>query len=116
MLIYKGLDIGSAKPTPEERCGIPHHLIDIVEPTDRFTTKDWLRLAHQAIAGIQSRGGLPIVVGGTNLYIKSLVDGMFDGPGEDQVMRAQLPFHGARGHPRRTRTRRPRCRSPCPPQ
>ena len=55
MLIYKGLDIGSAKPTAEERCGVPHHLIDIVEPTDRFTTKDWLRLACPRSSPASSR-------------------------------------------------------------
>jgi tRNA dimethylallyltransferase len=90
MLIYKGLDIGAAKPTLDERQGIPHHLIDLVEPTQRFTIHDWLKLAHQTIADIQSRGSVPIVVGGTHLYIKALLEGMFEGPGEDQVLRAQL--------------------------
>jgi tRNA dimethylallyltransferase len=90
MLIYKGLDIGSAKPTEEEREGIPHHLIDLVEPTERFTIHDWLRLAHQTITDIRARGNTPIVVGGTHLYIKALLEGMFEGPGEDQLVRAQL--------------------------
>ena len=90
MLIYKGLDIGSAKPTPEEREGIPHHLIDLVEPTDRFTIHDWLKLAHKTITDIRERGHVPIVVGGTHLYIKALLEGMFEGPGEDQLVRAQL--------------------------
>jgi tRNA dimethylallyltransferase len=90
MLIYRGLDIGSAKPTLEERRGIPHHLIDVAQPTDRYTVHDWLRAAHKTIADIQSRGHLPIVVGGTHLYIKALLEGMFEGPGEDESLRAEL--------------------------
>ena len=90
MLIYRGLDIGSAKPTFDERQGIPHHLINLVEPTQRFTIHDWLRMAHQVIADIQTRGNIPIVVGGTHLYVKALLEGMFEGPGEDQLLRAEL--------------------------
>src|ERR1051326_1155120 len=87
MLLYKGLDIGSAKPSAEERRGVPHHLIDIAERTDRFTVHDWLRLAHQTIADIQSRNNSPVVVGGPHLYIKALLEGMFEGPGEDRAIR-----------------------------
>ncbi len=90
MLLYRGLHIGSAKPTAEERRGIPHHLIDVVDPTDRFTLHDWLDAAKRTIGEIQGRARLPIVVGGTHLYIKALLDGLFEGPGEDAALRARL--------------------------
>lgn len=92
--IYRGLDIGTAKPTLAERRGIPHHLIDIVEPTVRFTVADWLAAAHAAIADIQRRGAVPIVVGGTHLYIKALLDGLFDGPPADAALRDELRARG----------------------
>ena len=81
--IYRGMDIGTAKPTADERRGIPHHLIDIIEPTESFTVSDWLAAAEAAITDIKSRGRIPIVVGGTHLYIKSLLDGLFEGPDPD---------------------------------
>jgi tRNA dimethylallyltransferase len=90
MLIYRGLDIGAAKPTLDERRGVPHHLIDIAEPTERFTVHDWLRAATRVIAEVQSRGSVPVVVGGTHLYVKSLLDGLFEGPGEDPALRERL--------------------------
>lgn len=92
--IYRGLDIGAAKPTPHERRGVPHHLIDIVDPTDEFTVHDWLHAAESVIADIQSRSRIPVVVGGTHLYIKSFIDGMFDGPGGDGALREQLRARG----------------------
>lgn len=88
--IYRGLDIGTAKPTPDERRGITHHLIDIVDPGERFTVHDWLYAAEAAIADIRARGKTPIVVGGTHLYIKSFLDGMFEGPGASEEIRAEL--------------------------
>jgi len=78
--IYRGMDIGTAKPTAEEQQGIPHHLIDIVEPTERFTVHDWLRLAEPLIEGLRARDVTPIVVGGTNLYVKAFLDGLFEAP------------------------------------
>lgn len=94
--IYKGMDIGTAKPTSAERQGIPHHLIDVRDPRDPtpFTVHDWLRAANAAIADIQSRGKLPIIVGGTHLYAKALLDGLFDGPGADPALREQLRTKG----------------------
>ncbi|MBO4323030.1 MAG: tRNA (adenosine(37)-N6)-dimethylallyltransferase MiaA, partial [Clostridia bacterium] len=71
--IYKGLDIGSAKPTAEETCGIKHHLIDIVEPTEEFSVSDYEKLALLAIEDILSRGKLPIICGGTGFYINSII-------------------------------------------
>ena len=71
--IYKGMDIGTAKPTLEEQSGIPHYGLDLVEPGERFTVADWKAYAEAKIADIKSRGKLPIVVGGTGLYIDALI-------------------------------------------
>ncbi|TVQ61989.1 MAG: tRNA (adenosine(37)-N6)-dimethylallyltransferase MiaA [Phycisphaerales bacterium] len=88
--VYRGLDIASAKPTEAERRGVRHHLIDAVEPTEAFALADWLRLAEGAIAEIRARGVTPIVVGGTHLYVKSLLDGFMGGPGADEAIRDEL--------------------------
>ncbi len=92
MQVYRGMDIGTAKPTLAERLGVPHHLIDLVEPDDpqAFTVDRWLGLAEGAIAEIRARGTIPIVVGGSNLYIKALLEGLFDGPPADPELRAGL--------------------------
>ncbi len=90
MQIYRGLDIGSAKPTPAERRGVPHHLIDIADPTDAFSVHQWLSMAEAAIDEIRSRSAAPVVAGGTHLYIKALLDGLFEGPGADEALRTQL--------------------------
>lgn len=74
MQIYKGLDIATAKPTAEEMQGIPHHLISVVEPHEEFSVADYVRLAKKCIEDISSRGKLPILAGGTGLYINSLID------------------------------------------
>lgn len=74
MLIYKGMDIGTAKPTLEEREGIPHHLIDIIEPDEEFSVYDFQILSQKTIKEIKKRGKLPIVVGGTGLYIRALTE------------------------------------------
>jgi tRNA dimethylallyltransferase len=88
--VYRGFDIGTDKPSPAERRGVPHHLIDIVEPTVQFTAADFVREALAAARDIASRGRLPIVAGGTGLYLKALVDGLFPGPGRDPSVRAAL--------------------------
>ncbi|MFT3687275.1 MAG: tRNA (adenosine(37)-N6)-dimethylallyltransferase MiaA [Phycisphaerales bacterium] len=88
--IYKGMDIGTAKPSLAEREGVPHHLIDLIEPTERFTLDQWLGAAEAKIDELKSRGVIPIVVGGTHLYIKALMEGLFEGPAADPVLRAQL--------------------------
>ncbi len=88
--VYRHLDAGTAKPDMGLRSRVAHHLIDIVEPTQRFTVFDWLELATRVIVDIQQRGRTPIIVGGTNLYLKALIDGMFDGPGQDAAFRASL--------------------------
>lgn len=79
--IYKDMDIGTAKPTREEMQGIPHYGLDLVEPGERFTVADWKRYAEDKIKDIQSRGKVPIIVGGTGLYIDALIyDYQFKGP------------------------------------
>lgn len=90
MQVYRHLDAGTAKPDQDLRARAPHHLIDIVEPTQRFTVHDWLSRARTVIDNLQAHGGVPIVVGGTNLYLKALLEGMFDGPGQDERFRAGL--------------------------
>jgi tRNA dimethylallyltransferase len=89
-LVYRGMDIGTAKPTLAERGGVPHHLIDIRDPREPFTVDTWLGLANQAIADCHARGVTPIVVGGTHLYVKALLDGLFEGPKPDPELRAAL--------------------------
>lgn len=88
--IYRGMDIGTAKPTPDERKGVAHHLIDVADPGDAFSVHDWLTRAQAAIGDIRARAGCPVVAGGTHLSIKALMDGLFAGPGEDPEVRAQL--------------------------
>jgi len=91
MQVYRGMDIGTAKPTDEERRGVPHHMIDVADPHGgAFTVADWVDGAREAIAAIHARGRHAVVVGGTNLYVKSLVDGMFEGPPGDPEIRARL--------------------------
>jgi tRNA dimethylallyltransferase len=73
--IYRYMDIGTAKATPAERALLPHHLIDIVDPDDKLTLAQYLRLARTAVVGIASRGRLPMLVGGTGLYVRALLEG-----------------------------------------
>lgn len=75
-LLYRGMDVGTAKPTMEERAGIPHHLIDAVPPSRTLTLADYKRRAVRAVRGILRRGRLPIVVGGTGLYVRALVENL----------------------------------------
>jgi tRNA dimethylallyltransferase len=88
--IYRGLDIGSAKPTREEQRLVPHHLIDIVEPTERFSVDAWLGRAEEIVGSIRSRGAVPILVGGTHLYVKAFLEGLFEGPEPDESLRQAL--------------------------
>lgn len=91
MQVYRGMDIGTAKPAPQERTLIRHHLLDIVDPSDEsFSVDTWLDLAERAIADIRSRGRHPIVVGGTNLYVQALLAGLVDGPAPDEALRQSL--------------------------
>lgn len=88
--VYRGLDIGSAKPSLAERAAVRHHLIDVVEPEASYSVHQWLAAAGSAIEDIRGRGCIPIVVGGTHLYVKALLDGIFEGPGADEALRASL--------------------------
>jgi tRNA dimethylallyltransferase len=92
--IYRGLDVGSAKPSAAERREVPHHLIDIVEPTEAFTVSDWLAAAERAIGGIRARDLTPVLAGGTHLYIKAFLDGLFEGPEPDPILREELRARG----------------------
>jgi tRNA dimethylallyltransferase len=90
MQIYRGMDIGTAKPTPEQRRLVYHHLIDIVDPAQPYSVGDYLRDARNAIEGILKSGGTPIVVGGTGLYIRALMKGLLHGPPADLELRERL--------------------------
>jgi tRNA dimethylallyltransferase len=88
--VYRGFDIGTDKPTPASMRGVPHHLIDVVGPEVQFTAAEFVREALAIAGDIASRGKLPLIAGGTGLYIKALVDGLFPGPGRDPAVRAEL--------------------------
>ena len=85
--VYRGVDIGTDKVAPADRHGIPHHLIDIADPTEVYTAADYARDAAAVIRGVHARGRLPILVGGTGFYYRALVRGLFPGPGADQTLR-----------------------------
>ena len=88
--VYRHLDIGAAKPSPEDRRRAPHYLIDVVSPAEPFTAGNYSRLARAAVHDISSRRHLPIVVGGTGLYLRALLQGLFDGPPRSEELRQRL--------------------------
>ncbi|HEX2251826.1 MAG TPA: tRNA (adenosine(37)-N6)-dimethylallyltransferase MiaA [Thermoanaerobaculia bacterium] len=88
--VYRGLDIGTAKPTPAERRAVPHHLVDILEPAERFSAGEFARRARASIAEIRGRGRLPLVVGGSGFYVRALVEGLSPLPPADAVLREAL--------------------------
>ncbi|HEY1909302.1 MAG TPA: tRNA (adenosine(37)-N6)-dimethylallyltransferase MiaA [Vicinamibacterales bacterium] len=94
--VYRGFDIGTDKIAPDERRGIPHHLIDIVDPREEYTAAQYARDAADCIRDIQSRGRLPILVGGTGFYFRALTRGLFPGPGADPALRSRLEAIAAR--------------------
>ena len=89
MLVYRGMDIGTAKPTLAERCGVPHHLVDIMEVTEGATVADFQALARATIAELRAAGVLPILAGGSALYVHAILDEI-DFPGTDAALRARL--------------------------
>lgn len=88
LLVYKGLDIGTAKPSEEERDGIPHHMIDVVEPTENFSVSDYERMALPIVEELLAKGKTPIICGGTGFYINSLLyKSQFGNVGADEEVR-----------------------------
>ena len=94
MLVYRGMDIGTAKPTPQERARVPHHLVDLVDPGEEFSVARFQPLARAAIADVLERGRLPLLVGGSGLYFHAVVDD-FVFPPTDPAVRARLEAEAA---------------------
>lgn len=90
MKVYRRMDIGTAKPSPEARAEVPHYCIDLVEPSESFSVARFLACAEAAVEQTTSAGGVPLAVGGTGLYIKALSEGLFEGPPADGAIRAEL--------------------------
>jgi tRNA dimethylallyltransferase len=88
--VYRGMELGTAKPTLEDRARVPHHLIDVTTPDKAFTAGDYSRLARAALKEIVARGRTPIVTGGTGLYLRALTEGLFAGPARQEELRARL--------------------------
>lgn len=89
-LVYRGMDIGTAKPTKEELATVPHHLIDIIDPTEIYSAARFVEDTERLVAEIRARGRLPIICGGTMLYAKALVDGLSPVPATDEAVRAEI--------------------------
>jgi tRNA dimethylallyltransferase len=89
-LVYRHMDVGTAKPPPAARRGVPHHLIDVVDPDEDFNAARYRELALAAIAEVVARGKKPIVCGGSGLYLRTLLQGIFVGPGKDKAIRERL--------------------------
>jgi tRNA dimethylallyltransferase len=93
--VYRGMDIGTGKPSAEERAAVPHHLIDVVDPDERYHAARFRADALAAIAAVQGRGRLPVVVGGTGLYVRALLRGLAPAPAADPTLRASLEAFAA---------------------
>lgn len=94
--LYRGFDVGSAKTPPDERRSVPHHLIDVLGPEARTSAGDYARRARQTLADIAARGKTPILVGGTGFYLRAALEGLFEGAGRDDDIRARLERSSAR--------------------
>jgi tRNA dimethylallyltransferase len=90
MLVYRGMDVGTAKPSSQERAEVRHHLIDIRDPGEPFTAGDFVREVERAIEEIHARGNRPLIVGGTGFYLKALLYGLWDAPKAEPALRAEL--------------------------
>jgi tRNA dimethylallyltransferase len=88
--VYRGMELGTAKPSREERARVPHHLIDVAEPNEPYTAGAYARAARAALHQIAARGKLPIVTGGTGLYLRALTEGLFAGPARQDALRSRL--------------------------
>jgi len=87
LMVYSGMDIGTGKPTRAERDLVPHHLLDVVSPAEPYHAARWAHAARRAITGIAGRGRLPVIVGGTGLYLRALLNGLFEAPPPDEAIR-----------------------------
>jgi len=90
MQVYRGMDVGTAKPDAAMRARVPHHLLDLVGPQAEFDVTEWLRAAERTLERLAARGRTALFVGGTAFYLKALVQGLFDGPDVDEALRAEL--------------------------
>jgi tRNA dimethylallyltransferase len=97
--VYRNFEIGTAKPSREDRARIPHHLIDVADPAGSFTAGEYARQARVALKEISQRGHLPIVVGGTGLYLRALLEGLFPGPQRSDELRERLRARDAERGP-----------------
>lgn len=88
--VYRHMNIGTAKPTPTERETVPHHMLDLHDPGEDFSAGDYQRLAREALGKIRDRGHVPFVAGGTGFYLRALIDGLFEGPGRSEELRARM--------------------------
>jgi len=95
MQVYRGFDIGTGKLSPEEQAGVPHHLLSFVDPRDQFCAMDFIRETRRVLEEVRGRKSLPFIVGGTGLYLKALLDGLFPGPGRDPELRQKLADEAA---------------------
>jgi tRNA dimethylallyltransferase len=95
MTLYRGMDIGTAKPTPDDRAIIPHHLIDVLDPWESSSVAWWLQKAVDCCRDITARGKQVLFVGGTPLYLKALLYGLFDGPPADEILRRRFENEAA---------------------
>lgn len=105
MAVYRGMDIATAKPTAEQQAAVPHHLIDLVEPDEEFSVAQYLELATETIDEVRSRGRVPLFVGGTPMYLKCLLRGLFEGPSADWELRQEIRDELARFGPEALHTR-----------
>ena len=92
--LYRGFDVGTAKTPLEQRRGIPHHLLDIVDPREHFTAGDYTQRGRAVLAEIRGRRRLPVLAGGTGFYLRALVDGLFIGPARNSELRQRLAQRG----------------------
>jgi tRNA dimethylallyltransferase len=99
MALYRDMDIGTAKPTAEQRARVPHHLIDVIGPHEDFSVADYVAAAAIACRDVVSRGRIPLFVGGTGLYLRSLLRGVFQGPPADREFRRRLEAEAAEQPP-----------------
>jgi tRNA dimethylallyltransferase len=104
MQLYRGMDVGTAKPTPAERRGVPHHVLDVWDVTERASVAEYQRLARTAIDDVLARGRVPLLVGGSGLYVRAVVDEL-DFPGTDPALRARLEAELAAHGPATLHTR-----------